>query len=372
MLAASRWAPASASPSLGGPSSAHLPSCRHPPRSSPSGAQLLATIAPRRCELAGPAIHLLLPGRRPSLSPSSISLHPPWSQALPNRRHWSSPAACVARPLLGSRVRTSSPLWLRRSPAPPHPCCLRRAVVPATRMTTVSAAGLSSSGHLLVVGRRRTERPLHRQIPRRPPCSSPSKRRPDLCLCQCSLSDLPKLFDPCSPVKHDSPSSILASLAVAYTTADSLVCEDTIANTTIPILGEMPTRISGTEIHRETDLTSNEVVIGAFEADSRQMMSTKQTIKVPSETSTLLQVVTSVEDVVVVEDASDDEEATFIAQTTIEDPSFLPPSKMVLLILWLRAIQNLFWWRTHQMMRKLPWLYMVLLFLWLRTIHDLD
>lgn len=187
MLAASRWAPASASPSLGGPSSAHLPSCRHPPRSSPSGAQLLATIAPRRCELAGPAIHLLLPGRRPSLSPSSISLHPPWSQALPNRRHWSSPAACVARPLLGSRVRTSSPLWLRRSPAPPHPCCLRRAVVPATRMTTVSAAGLSSSGHLLVVGRRRTERPLHRQIPRRPPCSSPSKRRPDLCLCQCSL-----------------------------------------------------------------------------------------------------------------------------------------------------------------------------------------
>lgn len=130
-----------------------------------------------------------------------------------------------------------------------------------------------------------------------------------------SVSDLPKLFDPCSPVKHDSPSSILASLAVAYTTADSLVCEDTIANTTIPILGEMPTRISGTEIHRETDLTSNEVVIGAFEADSRQMMSTKQTIKVPSETSTLLQVVTSVEDVVVVEDASDDEEATLVVQT---------------------------------------------------------
>jgi hypothetical protein len=129
------------------------------------------------------------------------------------------------------------------------------------------------------------------------------------------VSDLPKLFDPCSPVKHDSPSSILASLAVAYTNADSLVCEDTIANTTIPILGEMPTRISGTEIHRETDLTSNEVVIGAFEADSRQMMSTKQTIKVPSETSTLLQVVTSVEDVVVVEDASDDEEATLVVQT---------------------------------------------------------
>jgi hypothetical protein len=53
------------------------------------------------------------------------------------------------------------------------------------------------------------------------------------------------------------------------------------------------------------------------------MMSTVQTIEVPSETSMLLQVVTSVEDLVVVEDASDDEETTLVAQTTFEDPIFL-------------------------------------------------
>jgi hypothetical protein len=103
-----------------------------------------------------------------------------------------------------------------------------------------------------------------------------------------SVSDLPELFGPCSPVKHNSPSSILASLVGACTVVDSLVCQDTSANTAVSILGEMPTRIYGIEIHRETDLTTNEVVVGAFEVDSRQMMSTKQTIEVPSETSTLL------------------------------------------------------------------------------------
>jgi hypothetical protein len=37
----------------------------------------------------------------------------------------------------------------------------------------------------------------------------------------------------------------------------------------------------------------------------------------------LLQAVTSIEDVVVVEDASNDEEITLVAQTTFEDPIFL-------------------------------------------------
>jgi hypothetical protein len=43
----------------------------------------------------------------------------------------------------------------------------------------------------------------------------------------------------------------------------------------------------------------------------------------------------------VVEDVSDDEEATLVAQTIFEDPSFLPPSKTVL-ILWLRTIRTYF------------------------------
>uniref|UniRef100_A0A804LZ88 Uncharacterized protein n=1 Tax=Zea mays TaxID=4577 RepID=A0A804LZ88_MAIZE len=105
-------------------------------------------------------------------------------------------------------------------------------------------------------------------------------------------------------------------------TIDSLVCQDTSANSVISILGEMPRRIYGMDINREMDLTTNEVVAGTFEADSRQMMSTEQTIDVPSEISTLLQVVTSVEDVVVVEDTSDDEDATLVAQTTFKNTIF--------------------------------------------------
>lgn len=51
----------------------------------------------------------------------------------------------------------------------------------------------------------------------------------------------------------------------------------------------------------------------------------KPSIDVSSATSTLLQAITFVEDIVVVEDASDNEEATLVAQTIFEDPYFLPP-----------------------------------------------
>jgi hypothetical protein len=40
----------------------------------------------------------------------------------------------------------------------------------------------------------------------------------------------------------------------------------------------MPSRVYGAKILSEMDLTTNEVVVGAFEGDSRQMMSTEQTI----------------------------------------------------------------------------------------------
>ena len=109
----------------------------------------------------------------------------------------------------------------------------------------------------------------------------------------------------------------------ACTTANSLVWQDTSANTAVSAHGEMSTRIFVTEIHRETDLTTNEAIVGAFEVDSCQMISTEQTIKVPSKTSTLLQVVTSIEDVILVKDVSYDEEATLVAQTTFVDSIFL-------------------------------------------------
>jgi hypothetical protein len=101
------------------------------------------------------------------------------------------------------------------------------------------------------------------------------------------------------------------------------MCEDTSANTVVSVLGQMPSRVSSLKILRETDLAANEVVVGAFKADSRQMRSTEHTIEVLSETSTLLQAITSIEDVIVVEGASDDEEVTLVAQTTFEDPIFL-------------------------------------------------
>jgi hypothetical protein len=109
----------------------------------------------------------------------------------------------------------------------------------------------------------------------------------------------------------------------ACTTVDSLVWQDTSANTAVSALGEMPTRIFVTKIHRETYLTNNEAIVGEFEVYSCQMISTEQTIKVPSKTSTLLQVVTSVEDVILVKDVSYDEEATLVAQSTFVESIFL-------------------------------------------------
>lgn len=61
---------------------------------------------------------------------------------------------------------------------------------------------------------------------------------------------------------------------------DSVVCQDTSSNITASVLSEMPTRIFGSE--GEIDLTNNEMVAGAFQADSHQMMSNEQVIEDPS------------------------------------------------------------------------------------------
>nr|TKW09212.1 hypothetical protein SEVIR_6G078900v2 [Setaria viridis] len=91
-------------------------------------------------------------------------------------------------------------------------------------------------------------------------------------------SDMAKLFGPCSPVYRSPTPSILTSLATVCTSADSLV----------------PLGTSTTEMHQDS----------------------------PTE-QTLLQTMTSVEDVVLVEDASNDEEAILDAHGTIDDPIFL-------------------------------------------------
>nr|TKV97761.1 hypothetical protein SEVIR_9G516800v2 [Setaria viridis] len=91
-------------------------------------------------------------------------------------------------------------------------------------------------------------------------------------------SDMAELFGPCSPIHHSPTPSILTSLAAVCTFADSLV----------------PFGTSTTLMHPDSPI--------------EQM---------------LLQIITSVEDVVLVEDASDDEEAILDAHVTIEDPIFL-------------------------------------------------
>jgi hypothetical protein len=99
-----------------------------------------------------------------------------------------------------------------------------------------------------------------------------------------------ELFGPYSPVWRSPMPLILTSIAEACTPTNSLVCEDTTS-----IIGQK---------------------------------TTNQPILVPSETSgvqlierLLLDVVTPVEDIVLVEDASDDEEV--VSQVVVEDPLYL-------------------------------------------------
>ncbi|KXG22926.1 hypothetical protein SORBI_3008G029700 [Sorghum bicolor] len=99
-----------------------------------------------------------------------------------------------------------------------------------------------------------------------------------------SFPNMLELFGPCSPVHHLLTSSTLASLVEACTATASLVLKDTSV-------------ISADSIGDE--------------------MTIEKAVAVPSRTL-LLQTVTPIEDVVVVEDASDDEEA--VSQVIIEDP----------------------------------------------------
>ena len=74
-----------------------------------------------------------------------------------------------------------------------------------------------------------------------------------------SVSNMAELFKPCSSVRRSPTLSVPTSLATACTPTDSSVCEDISTNTTDSIIDEMPTLITATEIHRETDPIINEV-----------------------------------------------------------------------------------------------------------------
>jgi hypothetical protein len=75
---------------------------------------------------------------------------------------------------------------------------------------------------------------------------------------------------------------------------------------------------------------TTEVAKRTLDTEIHQKLPTEQAFEVPCGTSTaqmlepsLLQTITSIEDVVLLEDASDDEEAILDAQVTIKDPILL-------------------------------------------------
>ncbi|CAN6288127.1 unnamed protein product [Urochloa humidicola] len=112
--------------------------------------------------------------------------------------------------------------------------------------------------------------------------------------------DMVELFGPCSPVHHSSTPSILTSLAAEVVEAlDSEFHQKTSMKHVI----EVPFGTSQTCL-------STEVATTEMHLDSHIEQTSLQTI-------------TSVEDTVLVEDASDDEEDALDARVTVEDPIFL-------------------------------------------------
>ncbi|RCV19916.1 hypothetical protein SETIT_4G014800v2 [Setaria italica] len=107
-----------------------------------------------------------------------------------------------------------------------------------------------------------------------------------------------ELFNPCSPVHRSPTPLILTSLAAVCTSADSLVA----------------TRMSDREFHQNT--SAEHAIQAPFGTSTIEMHQ-----DLPEQT--LLRTMTLVEDVVLVEDTSDDEEAILDAHWTIDDPIFL-------------------------------------------------
>ncbi|CAL4913821.1 unnamed protein product [Urochloa decumbens] len=113
------------------------------------------------------------------------------------------------------------------------------------------------------------------------------------------VPNMAELFGPCSPVRHSPTPSILTSLAAACKPTDSLVCEDTCVN------------ISDSEKPTEQDI----------EVPSRA--STSQMHPDSPIDQKLVEPASSIEEFVLVEDASDDEEAISDTHVAVEDPIFL-------------------------------------------------
>ncbi|CAL4970217.1 unnamed protein product [Urochloa decumbens] len=160
--------------------------------------------------------------------------------------------------------------------------------------------------------------------------------------------DMAELFGPCSPVHHSPTPSILTSLAEACTSDNSFVREDTYVNTTNstiaedykemgPITNEVVTKVFDTELHQKITVEpATELPCGTSQTCPSTEAAITETHPDSPVEQTLLQTIASVEDIVVVEDASDDEEDIVVvedasddekvildASVTVEDPIFL-------------------------------------------------
>ncbi|CAL4899647.1 unnamed protein product [Urochloa decumbens] len=112
--------------------------------------------------------------------------------------------------------------------------------------------------------------------------------------------DMVELFGPCSPVHHSPTPSILTSLAAEVTEA------------------------LDNELHQQTS-TKHAIemsFVTSQNCPSTEGATTEMHLDSPME-ETSLQTITSIEDMVLVEDASDDEEDVSDARATVEDPIFL-------------------------------------------------
>ncbi|KAJ1255646.1 hypothetical protein BS78_K177100 [Paspalum vaginatum] len=125
--------------------------------------------------------------------------------------------------------------------------------------------------------------------------------------------DIAQLFGPYSPVRHSPSPSMLTSLAVACLPVRSLEGENSCGNTT-----DAPSRVHGVmnPITHEIATTEQVVVTPAVTYVE------EQTIDAPIvEQATVAPTDSHVEEVVLVEDASDDEDV--VSAVTIENPIFL-------------------------------------------------
>ncbi|CAL5063876.1 unnamed protein product [Urochloa decumbens] len=145
-----------------------------------------------------------------------------------------------------------------------------------------------------------------------------------------SIPNMAELFGPCSPVRRSPTPSILTSLAAACKPTDSLACEDTCVNISDSSIDNTIARVPIAEIHKETGPITNDVAACLLDKEKP----TEQDIEVPSRASTsqmhpdspidqkLVEAASSIKEFVLVEDASDDEEAISDTHVAVEDPIF--------------------------------------------------